>query len=91
MQRHFERQLAAKSGDASLAGKRVSLEPAKAFMRAKKHSSQAKLAVSLAVSNAVWTKTRRRDAGYNVPGTLCELCGEAEDTLHHRLWFCSAP
>ena len=60
-------------------------------MRAKKHSSKAKLAVSVAVSNAVWTKTRLRDAGYVVPDTLCELCGEAEDTLHHRLWLCCAP
>ena len=23
--------------------------------------------------------------------TRCELCGEGEDTLHHRLWLCSAP
>ena len=91
VQRHLERQLAEKSGDAALAGRRASLEPAKAFMRAKKNNSKSKLAVSLAVSNAVRTRTRLFEAGYVVEDTRCELCGEGEDTLHHRLWLCSAP
>ena len=42
VQRHFERKLAEKSGDAALAGRRVSLEPARAFM-----SSFARLVVPL--------------------------------------------
>ena len=40
------------------------------------------------VCNAVWTRTRAKQGGYDVESTLCELCSEGEDSVHHRLWLC---
>eukprot|EP00959_Pyramimonas_sp_CCMP1952_P117979 2466775-Pyramimonas_sp.AAC.1 len=38
----------------------------------------------------MWTKTRARDAGYELSDVLCDLCGSADDTILHRLWRCPA-
>ena len=44
------------------------------------------------VNNAVclgrWTKTRLHQSGYEAPDMVCDLCGEALDTLIHRVYFC---
>ena len=29
------------------------------------------------------------DAGYLIESDLCEMCGQAEDTLHPRIWVCT--
>jgi hypothetical protein len=39
-------------------------------------------------TEAIWTKVRLREAGYEIPDDLCELCKEAPDTSHHRLFCC---
>ena len=41
--------------------------------------------------NAVWTRTRASLAGYILPSTLCELCGQHEDTIHGRVWKSQHP
>ena len=38
-----------------------------------------------AVTDAVWTKTRLKEAQYDVDVT-CDKCGNGADTLHHRVW-----
>ncbi len=41
------------------------------------------------VCDAVWTGARARDVD-SAASAVCRLCGEADDTLHHRLWWCPA-
>ena len=41
-----------------------------------------------AACDAIWTRTRLRDAGYLLEDVSCPLCGTQEDTLHHRVWNC---
>ena len=36
---------------------------------------------------AVWTRVYARSKGYEFPEE-CELCGQASDTMFHRLWMC---
>ncbi len=36
-------------------------------------------------AQAVWSGTRFRSMGYDVP-SACPRCGAASDSLHHRLW-----
>eukprot|EP00973_Karenia_brevis_P065272 9065727-Karenia_brevis.AAC.1 len=38
---------------------------------------------------STWTKRRAYDAGYEVDVT-CDLCGQADDDLYHRIWECPA-
>ena len=42
------------------------------------------------VSGTVWTRTVQQERGYVVPHTACALCGEAPDTLRHRVLDCNA-
>ena len=44
-----------------------------------------------AAVNAVWTKCRLKEAGYESETSLCDMCGQEEDTLWHRVWFCKNP
>ena len=53
-----------------------------------KYNSQEK-GVILAASDGLWTQDRLREAGYLV-NVLCPLCSAEPDSLHHRLWICSA-
>eukprot|EP00959_Pyramimonas_sp_CCMP1952_P279823 5850446-Pyramimonas_sp.AAC.1 len=39
---------------------------------------------------AFWTGADAEAAGYVEVSSLCSLCGVAKDTLHHRLFCCSA-
>ena len=41
--------------------------------------------------NTVWTKRRAKIAGCLIESDLCEMCGRAEDTLHHRNQVCTDP
>jgi hypothetical protein len=61
------------------------------FMRRRANTPDEKKAVGAASTNAIWTKTRLRDAGYLVEDVMCHLCGKVEDTLHHRMWWCDDP
>ena len=40
-------------------------------------------------TRATWTRSRLHAAGYAVD-PCCPLCKGAEDTMDHRLWWCSA-
>ena len=44
-----------------------------------------------AATNALWSKTRLLEAGYIVEDLSCQMCGIANDTIHHRLWECTHP
>ena len=41
--------------------------------------------------NAIWTKCRVKEAGYELYTSLCDMCGQEDDTLWHRIWFCNNP
>ena len=58
------------------------------FMRSKSKRAEEKNALAAVATNAVWTRQRLYDAGYDTDDTLCERCGVEADTLHHRLWRC---
>ena len=45
--------------------------------------------VRAAATGATWTAAQLADAGYLVD-RRCGLCKQADDTMHHRLWQCSA-
>ena len=40
--------------------------------------------------NSIWTRARADAAGFDI-SPLCPLCGQADDTVWHRLWECTAP
>ena len=69
--------------------KRLASEPIRRFLRSSKHSVRDKAYVAAAACNAIWTRTRFAEAGVMVDVT-CSLCGKDPDTVHHRLWVCSA-
>ena len=41
--------------------------------------------------NAVLTKLRTYQAGYDLSDVSCQLCGSHPDTIHQRLWKCQNP
>ena len=41
-----------------------------------------------AAAAATWTRTRRKEAGYDID-SICALCGEGEHDEFHRIWDCS--
>lgn len=85
--RKQEREIAAKIPGFGAA--RVATDAVRSFTASNKHASEGThIAVALA-SNSVWCKDRLAEAGYTLDNTLCDLCGEAEDSLHHRLWECT--
>ena len=79
-ERRSEKILAQETGDPELSGKRACMAEARKFMRKKANPADQKKAVGAAASNAIWTRTRLKEAGYLVESTLCELCGAGEDT-----------
>ena len=44
-----------------------------------------------AAVNAIWTKCRLKEAGYELETSLCDMCHQENDTLYHRIWFCKNP
>ena len=59
-------------------------------LHSKELQQSEKGALRAAVTNALWTRTRLRRAGYVVPEG-CQLCGQrVEDDLEHRVWRCPA-
>ena len=63
------------------------------WQTAKEGDSHAEESSSLrnAAVNAIWTKCRLKEAGYELETTLCDMCGQENDTLLHRIWFCRNP
>ena len=47
-----------------------------------------KALLRVVVGDGIWTNRRRFDAGlWDTP--KCAMCGEADDTLFHRVWECT--
>ena len=90
VQRGIEREMAKDTGDPNVRS-RVTFDIPQNYVRAKAHSKKAKIAVGAVATNALWTLTRLKDAGYVVDSTKCALCHTHEDTLHHRVWCCQHP
>ena len=67
---------------------RACLDYVREYMRSSAKPVDGKNAVATVATNALWTRQRLSDAGYEVDDTMCERCGTDEDTLHHRLWRC---
>ena len=57
-------------------------------LSSKKVDSFGKYLVKAVATNAIWTNERLKDAGYDTDGQ-CPLCS-SQDSLHHRLWCCTA-
>ena len=91
-QRTAERSVAKKSGFKCLEGKRACFDVIRNFITAPNRTSKRdKDVVHATACNAIWSKTRLKEAGYDVECTKCELCGVSEDTAFHRIWQCQAP
>ena len=89
-----QRQAAAKLADSShFTGTRASLEVARRVANSKGGRLSRKESSSLrnAAVNAIWTKCRLKEAGYELETTLCDMCGQENDTLWHRIWLCRNP
>ena len=89
-----QRHAAAKLADSShFTGTRASLEIARRVADSKGGRLSRKESPSLrkAAVNAIWTKCRLKEAGYELETTLCDMCGQENDTLWHRIWFCRNP
>ena len=82
--KQLERSIAAAIGDPTV-GERICLDIARSYVFSGKHARKAKIAVESAATNALWPKTRLKEAGYVVEDTRCQMCWAAEDTIHHRL------
>ena len=83
-----QRQAAAKLADYShFTGTRASLEVARRVADSKGGRLSRKESSSLrnAAVNAIWTKCRLGEAGYELETTLCDMCGQENDTLWHRI------
>ena len=92
IKRAAERKVAKSTGYESLKGKRVCFDVIRNFLTAPNRTSKRDKDIVHAVAcNAVWTKVRLKDSGYDVEDTKCDLCGTGEDTLFHRIWQCQAP
>ena len=89
--RSEERKVAASIGHEDLRGRRACADVPRAYVNAKGHTRAQKSVVAAAATNAIWTRTRLHNAGYELESVACEKCGRGADTLHHRLWLCQDP
>ena len=67
---------------------RLAAEPIRRFLRSTKHTPNAKATVATAACNGFWPRARL--ARCRKISELCDKCGTAPDTIHHRLWKCPA-
>ena len=90
-QRSLERQVARKLdvGDDDMA--RVCCDTVRRVLSpaSKKIDALGKSLVRAMACGSYWTRSRMREAGYEVED-VCPLCNSPGDTLHHRLWSCHA-
>ena len=91
VQRGHERELTLKMGDPTRTYGRTCVDAVKKVLASAKVSQASKNLLLVTACNALWTKTRAAEAGYDVGDALCELCQNGPDTLHHRLWVCQKP
>ena len=73
-------------------GCRASVDPARRRINPKSKvlTAAGKALVRAVTCDCVWTRRRAFYCGY-VIDTMCQLCGEAEDTWKHRIFDCAAP
>jgi hypothetical protein len=83
-----ERTLAAKIGHPSLTDGRACVDLVRNYARKKQNQGRSRQVVEAAATNMLWSKTRLRDAGYDIENVMCDLCNAEEDTVHHRAWRC---
>ena len=91
MQRFHERELGLKTDFSEIRGKRACVDIVRRVARSKKTNADGARLLLANACNAVWTLTRAAEAGYDLESTTCSLCGEHDDTIHHRIWCCSHP
>ena len=90
VQRIHQRKFGAGLDEADFPGVRASVAVPRAVATGKKHGLSCHEAAALrgATLGGTWTKTRLHLAGYEVDDLLCPLCGQGQDCLWHRVWFC---
>jgi len=49
----------------------------------------AKGTIKALACDAIWPKDRAISLGYQLNNALCELCLAVDDSLLHRLWYCT--
>ena len=69
---------------------RILTDIARETLNSKKATALGKAMVTAYVTDAVWTPTRAKEAGYNIEGG-CDLCGDPCDDIFHRLCLCRHP
>ena len=94
VQRKWQRQLAAsvRKAHPDWEGERVCPDPVQRVIASswgKAHPVEAHYAVK-SFCNAIWTKQRAKEAGYQQDSLLCDFCGMDEDTIEHRVCHCPA-
>jgi len=92
VQRSWQRKFALSLSRTGWEGQRVCGDPARILINsawARQNPLEAHHAIK-AFTGATWTAERALNAGYRVETTLCALCGAAEDTLLHRVCYCTA-
>ena len=91
IQRALERALAAKVGLGNLPNgveARAVVDVVRSFCASKARSAMDKGLARSFFCGSIWTKTRAREAGYAIDDVRCELCGDEDDTIYHRLYGC---
>lgn len=88
--RRLERDLANKEADNGVEFGRVHVGHVRCWLKscARKKDPRGPIARGV-ICGSKWTKSRAAAVGYAI-SPLCDLCGEAEDTPHHRTWCCCA-
>ena len=66
---------------------RISAHAVIRVLHSQSFTSLEKGSLRSAVSGALWTRSRLRDAGYDAPAS-CQLCGLENDSVAHRVWQC---
>ena len=89
--KHLQRKLARECKDSAFEDKIVSHEFAMGMMKSKDLDNDEKRSLGIAFCGALWTRTRARDSGYEVPSVMCPLCAQDEDSVFHRAWKCTQP
>ena len=87
--RQIERKLAQKLGGEAFQGRRVytGVAATLAGKNSKTLDATGKSIVRNLACDAIWTKKRANEAGFQTD-CVCDLCGKDEDTIKHRLWSC---
>ena len=85
---HHQKMYQDLAADHGRAGADITLEPIKRAAGSKKLGPKERGLVRAFAAGSLWTNSRSRAAGYDVPIT-CQLCNNgSEDTLRHRLYEC---